>query len=117
MSMLEELKNLGANTDEGLRRFMNNAPFYQRMLGKFVPNAESTEVMAFLESGDYEKALANAHTLKGVTGNLSLTPLFNAYDEIVTALRANDPDTAKQKMEETIPIQQAILACIKNYQS
>ena len=116
MTMLEELKALGADTDDGLRRMMNNAAFYQKMLLKFVPSVEANPVMPFLESGDSEKAVANAHTLKGVTGNLSLTPLFKGYDEIVTALRAGDPASAKQKMTELLPVQEAIIACISKYQ-
>lgn len=114
MSMLNELKALGADIDEGLRRFMNNSAFYERMLGKFVESAESLEVMEYLESGDNEKALTNAHTLKGVTGNLSLTPLYKAYDEIVTLLRANDPEKAKQVMAATLPMQKEILDCLKS---
>lgn len=116
MSMLNDLKALGANTDEGLKRFMNNAAFYEKMLKKFVPNVKELEVMTFLESGDLEKAVTNAHTLKGVTGNLSLTPLFEAYDEIVTLLRADKPEEAKQKMLETLPVQESILQCIAQYQ-
>lgn len=112
MSLLTELKALGVNTDEGMTRFMNNEKLYAKMLGKFVKHAEGLEVLPFLESGDYEKALENAHTLKGVTGNLSLTPLFAAYDAIVTDLRAGAPEKAKDRMQETLPVQQEILACL-----
>ena len=115
MALLDDLKALGANTDEGLKRFMNHAPLYEKMILKFVESAQGLEVMPFLEAGDTETALTNAHTLKGVTGNLSLTPLFTAYDEIVTQLRAGNPEQAKQRMAETVPVQQEFLACISKY--
>lgn len=115
MSLLTELKEMGVNTDEALARFMNNSAFYERMLGKFVANAESTEVMSFIDSGDFEQAEKNAHTLKGVTGNLSLTPLFKGYDGVVSAIRSGDFTAAKQIMSDTLPVQEKILDCIKKY--
>lgn len=115
MSMLSELKELGVNADEGIARFMNNAPLYERMVKKFVPTAETVHVMEFLESGDLETAKANAHNLKGVTGNLSLTPLYEGYSEIMTLLRAEENDQAKQKLAELLPVQGAIVSCIQKY--
>ena len=34
MSLIDELKNLGIDTEEALGRFMGNASLYERMLGK-----------------------------------------------------------------------------------
>ena len=36
MNLLEELKNLGVNVDEGIERLMGNASLYERMLFKFL---------------------------------------------------------------------------------
>ena len=69
-----------------------------------------------IESGDIEQAQNNAHTLKGVTGNLSLTPLYAAYSDIMTLFRAGQIEEAKQKLLETIPVQEQIVACIEKYQ-
>lgn len=115
MSMMEELKALGVDTDEGVTRFVNNAALYEKMVKRFVDSAESTKVAEFLESGDLETAKANAHSLKGVTGNLSLTPLFAGYSEIMTLLRSDEIAQAKQKLTELLPVQEQIVACIKRY--
>ncbi len=112
MELLEQLRELGVNTDEALARFMNNEDLYKRMLLKFPPNIEKLEVLPFIESGDYKTALANAHTIKGVTGNLSLTPLYTAYSEIVSLFRADKPEEAKKLLLETLPVQDKIIACI-----
>lgn len=115
MGLLDELKELDVNTDEGLGRFMNNAALYERMLGKINATVKDLEVMPYFESGDLETALANAHTLKGVTGNLSLTPLYDAYTEIVAQLRGNEPEKAKERMAEILPVQEKIMKCIEKY--
>lgn len=115
MSMMEDLKALGVNTEEGVARFVNNAALYEKMVKRFVENAETVKVMEFLEAGDIETAKANAHNLKGVTGNLSLTPLFTGYSEIMTLLRSDDTEQAKQKLAELLPVQEEIVACIQKY--
>lgn len=115
MSMTEELKALGVNTDEGIARFVNNAALYEKMVKRFVESAETVRVAEFLEAGDIETAKANAHNLKGVTGNLSLTPLFLGYSEIMTLLRSDDTEQAKQKLAALLPVQDEIVACIRKY--
>lgn len=113
MAMIDELNALGVNTDEALQRFSGNSALYERMIGKFPAAANDLEVLKFLDEGDYATALSNAHTLKGVTGNLSLTPLYKGYTEIVNLLRANDPQKAKETLLTVIPVQADIIACIE----
>lgn len=113
MSLISELETLGCNTGEALARFMNNAALYEKMLGKLPPQIRDLEVMPFIESGDRDKAIENAHTLKGITGNLSVTPLYDAYNDIVASLRADDTEKARVRLEEIIPVQEQIVSCIE----
>ncbi len=115
MALLDELKELKVNTDEAILRFMNNSSLYERMLLKLPPNIEKLEVLSFIEAGDFKTATENAHTIKGMVGNLSVTPLYTAYTEIVNLLRADKPDEAKALLVETLPVQEEINACIKKY--
>lgn len=112
MDILEEPKELGVDIEDGLNRFMKNEGLYKRMLAKLPSNIEKLEILPFIEAGDNQTALSNAHTLKGVTGNLSLTPLFKAYTDIVALFRADKPEEAKALLLETIPVQDKIVACI-----
>lgn len=113
MDLINELEALGVNTQEALKRFSGNSALYVRMLGKLTATVKDLEVMEFIEKGDHETAISNAHTLKGVTGNLSLTPLFNGYTEVVNELRGGEYDKAKEVMTRILPIQADILACIE----
>ena len=113
MDLIKELEALGVNTEGALRRISGNSALYLKMLGKFTAAVHDLEVMPCFEKEDYETAVTNAHTLKGVTGNLSLTPLYNAYTEITNLLRGQKYSEAKELLEKTLPVQNDILACIE----
>ena len=115
MGLIEELKSLGADTDDALVRFMDNSALYERMLKKLPKVVEDTPVMPYVESGDLDTAMSNAHTIKGVVGNLSITPLYNNYTEMVNLFRDDKPDKAKALLTETLEIQRDFMECIKKY--
>ena len=80
----------GVDYDATLRRFAGNMVLYLRVLG-MLPNDKSLEKLgAAIDSGDLDKAFEAAHTLKGVAGNLGLTPLLEAVHTIVEPLRERE---------------------------
>ena len=85
---IEELKALGVNTDEGLARCMNNEAFYFRLIGMALQESAFEKLEKAVGAGDLEAAFEAAHSLKGVCGNLSLTPLYETISEITELLRA-----------------------------
>ena len=74
--------------DDGVKRVMNNAKLYVRLLGKFRNETKLDELESALGAGDYEKAQGQAHTIKGVAANLSLTELNIQSLEIETQIKA-----------------------------
>jgi len=76
------------NYEEGLKRMMNNAAFYAKMLVKFKGDPSFNEVSSALIAGDMEKAQVSTHTLKGLAANLSLTELFKQSLELETQIKA-----------------------------
>ena len=115
MGLLDELRLLGANVDEAVERMMGNEAFYQKMLGKFPAMFESTALSTDFDGSDCGPAIEKAHTLKGVTGNLSLTPLYEAYTEITNLLRAGEVEPARELLIGIQPVQEKIVACIKKH--
>ena len=105
MSMISEIVALGADYNDAMGRFMNKESFYERMLKKFPKSIDDNPVMPLLEAGQYEEAIAPAHTLKGVTGNLSLTPLYTAYTQVVADLRAKNYEQAVAEYKALLPLQ------------
>ena len=87
MITVDALKQWGANTEEGLQRCMNNEALYLKLMNMFLENNSFNELKEALSNGDLDKAFQAAHALKGVLGNLSLTPLFDIDFEITELLR------------------------------
>lgn len=114
MNLVEELKKYDVNVAEALERFMGNEAIYEKTLKKFPAAAESHTVEEYIKSGDIKTAIANAHTLKGVTGNLSITPLYTAYTEIVRLLREDENEKALAALADILPVQENIIDCIKS---
>ena len=84
----KSLEDYGADYKTTLARFMNNEQIYLRILQKFPQDDTLQKLGQALQDGDYANAFNAAHTLKGVTGNLGLTPLYEAVCAIVEPLRA-----------------------------
>lgn len=85
---LDELAAFGANVEEGLARCMGNEAIYLRLVGMMKDEAAFDTLGEALEENDLEKAFGAAHALKGVLGNLSLTPIYEPVQEITELLRA-----------------------------
>lgn len=115
MSLLDELKASGANVEEGLERFMGNAGLYERMLAKLPDMIEATAINGGFGDEGVEELIEKTHSIKGVTGNLSLTPLYEAYTKIVDLLRMGKVEDASRVYREMLPAQEEILACIRKH--
>ncbi len=78
MLTVEQLRNYGANVDEALKRCMNNEGFYLRLVKKAMQDPYCDQLKEAIEAKDFDRAFELAHALKGVAGNLSLTPLYKS---------------------------------------
>ncbi len=90
MLTIEKLEEFGIDTKEGLNRCMNKEAFYFRMLAMGLGNEYFDTLEKDLEGNDKEAAFEAAHALKGVVGNLALTPLYGPLTEITELLRAHE---------------------------
>lgn len=115
MSMLEELKELGVNIDEGSNRIMGNSSLYERMLGTFAKMIRENRLQPDFDDHNYADVIEQAHAVKGTSGNLSITPVYEAYTKIVDLLRSNQPAEARKVLTDVLPIQDEIIACIEKY--
>ena len=88
MITIDALREYGANVDEGLTRCMGNEAMYIRLVSTIPAEDKFNKLKDSIEAGDLNTAFESAHALKGVTGNLSLTPLYDPLVEITELLRA-----------------------------
>ncbi len=87
MITIEKLREFGVNVDEGLGRCFGNEALYIRLVGTVPGSAEFDQLAMAINAGDLDKAFEAAHALKGVLGNLSLTPLYKDICEMTDDLR------------------------------
>ncbi|MDR0583670.1 MAG: Hpt domain-containing protein [Treponema sp.] len=91
--MAEEV--IYVNFDEGVKRVMNNAKLYVRLLTKFKNDTKPDALEAALGSGDLEQAQSEAHKIKGTAANLSLTELYKQSLELETQIKAGAVEPGK----------------------
>ena len=84
---IENLAAYGADTQEGLKRCINNESFYLRMIRMIPGDPNFQKLYDAVDAGDLDTAFEAAHALKGSTGNLALTPIYAPVSEITELLR------------------------------
>ena len=87
MLTIDALKQLGCDTDDGLSRCMGNEAFYFKLIGKVIDDKNFQALEDAVAAKDLDKAFDAAHSLKGVLGNLALTPVYQPVYEITELLR------------------------------
>ena len=88
MLTIDALRAYGADVDDGLRRCMNTEGFYLKLVEKAAADPSFDQLIEAVEGGDLGRGFELAHALKGVTANLSLTPVETPIREITELLRA-----------------------------
>lgn len=88
MITIDSLKNYGANVEEGLARCLNKEAFYLKMVNMGLADERFEKLSEILASKDYDAAFEAVHALKGVIGNLALTPLYAPIEKMTELLRS-----------------------------
>ena len=94
------LKTAGVDYDDGAKRFMNNEELYEKMLVKFLDDTSLSDAMAALADNDSDKLFMSVHSLKGISGNLSLTSVYDCSSRIVALIRSQNLAALPAAMEE-----------------
>jgi HPt (histidine-containing phosphotransfer) domain-containing protein len=79
--------NAGINYDDGVARFVGNAGMYEKFLRSFLQDDSFAQLREAMGRGDVGASFQAAHTLKGLTGNLSLERLYKKLVVLTDALR------------------------------
>lgn len=99
MEMKEAIKAAGVNVEMLLERSGGSEKLMLRLLKLFLLDNNYEKLKAALEQGDREAALNASHTLKGVTGNLSMDSLYEQTGDQVKAMRAGNWEQAEKLMD------------------
>ncbi len=110
MVTMETLRAYSDGVDAGLARCMNNEAFYLRLVNMALDDPNFSRLEDAVKNGDKKAAFEAAHALKGVLGNLSLTPLFEAASEMTELLRAGEDADYPALLARILEQRDALLA-------
>lgn len=113
--LIQRLEMLGVDTEAALKNLSGKRELYQKLLLKFYDMLKGSYIPQDFSGETSKQVLEQVHALKGVAGNLAITPLFEQYNQILAALRSDDIERAKELLAELEPIKQQILDCIGEY--
>ena len=88
--LIEMLGKAGVDTIAALNRFAGDSGMYERFLMKFLKDQSFYNAGCAVKSEDWDDMFRQVHTLKGVTGNLGLSRMYDICTEIVASLRAKN---------------------------
>jgi len=77
------------DVEDGSKRVMNNTKLYAKLLLKFKDDQNIKNIETHLNAGDLPNAQNAAHTLKGLSANLSLIELNKQVLELETQIKAS----------------------------
>jgi HPt (histidine-containing phosphotransfer) domain-containing protein len=84
---IRNLEKFGADTKTGLSRCMGNADFYIELVKMAVDDPSFSNLAAAIAQNNLKTAFELAHALKGVYGNIALTPVYEPMCELTELLR------------------------------
>lgn len=107
---LDDLSAFGADVESGMRRCMDNESFYMRLVDTVRQENKYAELRAAVAAGDLDGAFEAAHSLKGVFGNLSITPLYEPMHQITELLRTREDVDYSALLDQVDPKWEEFLA-------
>lgn len=97
--MMKDIKSTytlaGNDYDGTLNRTAGDEELFLSLLDMFLNDKSWSELNAAMANGDTKAAFAAAHSLKGSSGMLGMTRLFDAVRPLTEALRGGDIALAK----------------------
>lgn len=108
------LVDAGMDVDAALQRFMNNANLLLKHARRFPDEGTWEKLLAALDAGDAAAAFAAAHTLKGITANLSFVRLHDLLEAMTEDLRAKAVDAARRRLADAEAAHAALCAALRS---
>ncbi len=116
MTIQECYAALEGDYQEVLDRLYSEA-LVRKFVGKFLSDQSFQLLEGAMGKKDYEEAFRAAHTLKGVTQNLSFTKLYQSSHEITEALRMKEYGRAQELFPKVEADYIQTAAAIQTFQS
>ena len=91
------------NEAEALKRLGGNKALYSKLLKRLIDDMPNHDISKCIAGGDMKTAQAEAHTVKGMAANLSLTAAYEASVKLEAMLKSDSlNDSILEEYETTI---------------
>lgn len=111
MITIEELRNNGADVETGLSRCVGKKDLYLKLVNMGLADTKFEELGTALQSNDLTQAFKICHALKGVIGNLALTPLYESLSQMTEKLRNNEASDYSAMYSDILSIRKKLSGC------
>ena len=111
-SRIDLLGRAGIDYAEAMDRFGGNEDLFVRLATKYLNDPHLHALEAAMAEGDAAAGEREAHSLKGVAGNLSFTQLYDLATRITDALRSDDLAGAQALMPELKQSHEAVVEAL-----
>lgn len=108
----QALERAGMDVEDALARVLGKPALLERLLAAFRADTSYPELCAACEEGDLDAIAAAAHSLKGVSANLSMRSLLEPTVRCLIAARAGDVERARQELPDISRAYEALVVAI-----
>ena len=113
MVTIDILNQFGADTKEGLARCLDDEEFYLDLIPEALNRDRYEDIEKYIKDKNLPAAFEVAHALKGVVGNLALTPIYEPISEITELLRAGTDTDYSDLIEKVLSERDRLSAMIE----
>lgn len=111
--LFNSLSALGVDTDGTISRFVGNEDIYVKFLKGYTAEERMPGIFAALEKQDTDDLIMKTHKLKGVSGNLGMTEIYDLAEDAITRLRNGSYDGVEDILKSINVIYDKICAAIE----
>lgn len=120
-SFKKQLEDNGVDVEATLKRFMGREAIFMKFILKFADDQSCTGIRESLDNQDAKAAFEHAHSLKGVSGNLGISSIYDLAAQISDLLRGKSIEEVS--MDQVLELQEQLektfgsfRSLIQNYQ-
>ncbi len=84
---IEALRSWGCDIDAAMGRLLGDEELFLELSHRVADGDECGRLTQAVEAGDAKESFEVAHMLKGMLGNMGMTPIYRPVCEIVDRLR------------------------------
>lgn len=108
--LTDDLRAYGCDMTGAMARFLDDEDFYASMYMLVLNDPAFERLGEALRAGDAHAAFEYAHLHKGLTGNMSFTPMYTLLQSIVEPLRAGRAEGLLPAYERLMQMRMELIA-------